>query len=186
MPDAAGPALEMLAGQLRDTQGSVRGGYRADRIGEMQREDALVRRLATVPGVDTISSSALAATPPTLLLFVARVVARHGSPCRRGPISVAGKKGSGGSPRQAIDTCEGCSTSAQWPRSARGEAQREIASDQALDWLDWMLVPAREGARNRVGQPHGTDDPGRDCPGQQLPNRTGPGPAGEMARRRVR
>lgn len=63
----ARPALDMLAGQLRDTQARIEEV--TARIGEMQGEDALARRLATVPGVGTISSSAFAATTPDVAAF---------------------------------------------------------------------------------------------------------------------
>ena len=63
----ARPALDMLAGQLRDTQARVEEV--AVRIGEMQGKDALARRLATVPGVGTLSSGAFAATTPDVAAF---------------------------------------------------------------------------------------------------------------------
>lgn len=62
LPDAAHPALDMLADQLCDTQARI--DEVTARISEMQAEDALARRLATVPGVGAISSSAFAATTP--------------------------------------------------------------------------------------------------------------------------
>ncbi len=67
VPAAAGPALDVLACQLRDTQARIDG--LTARIGETQRNDALAQRLATVPGVGTISSSAFAATTPDVTAF---------------------------------------------------------------------------------------------------------------------
>ena len=67
VPHAAVPALDMLAGQLRDTQ--VRIEDVTVRISEIQDEDELARRLATVPGVGTVSSSAFAATTPDVTAF---------------------------------------------------------------------------------------------------------------------
>ncbi|KUF11528.1 hypothetical protein AVJ23_07140 [Pseudoponticoccus marisrubri] len=132
MPDAARPALEMLSDQLRDTQALIEEV--TARTGEMQSEDALARRLATEPEVGTISSGAFAVTPPMWPLSAARVTTRHGSYRRRQPIPVAEKRGSGGSPRRAIDLCEGCSASAQWPGSARGGDVEML--HQARRWTD--------------------------------------------------
>jgi transposase len=67
VPDAARPALDMLTNQLFDTQARIKEV--TARISEMQAKDALARRLATVPGVGSISSSAFAATPPDVAAF---------------------------------------------------------------------------------------------------------------------
>lgn len=67
VPDAARPALDMLAAQLRDTQERIEDV--TARIGEVQAGDALARRLATVPGVGAISSSAFAGTTPDVSAF---------------------------------------------------------------------------------------------------------------------
>jgi transposase len=64
---AARPALDMFAGQLRDTQARIEEV--TVRISEMQGEDELARRLATMPGVGAISSSAFAATTPDVAAF---------------------------------------------------------------------------------------------------------------------
>lgn len=67
VPPAARPALDTLAGQLRD--GQARIGEVTARINALQSEDALARRLGSVPGVGTISSSAFAATTPDVSAF---------------------------------------------------------------------------------------------------------------------
>ena len=67
MPSAARPALDLLVGQLRDGQARIEEV--TARIGALQSEDALARRLATVPGVGPISSSAFAATTPDVAAF---------------------------------------------------------------------------------------------------------------------
>ena len=67
MPGAAQPALDLLADQLRDLRGRIE--TITARIGAAQAGDALARRLATVPGIGTISSSALAATTPDVGAF---------------------------------------------------------------------------------------------------------------------
>lgn len=66
-PETARAALDMLAEQLEGTQ--VRSDAVTARIVERQADDALARRLATVPGVGAISSSAFAATTPDVRAF---------------------------------------------------------------------------------------------------------------------
>jgi len=75
MPDAARPALDMLADHLCDTRARIEEV--TARISEMQGADALARRLATVPGVGAISSGALAA-PPTWPPSAAHAITRPG------------------------------------------------------------------------------------------------------------
>ena len=67
MPEAARPALDLLAGQLRDLRDRI--DTVTDRIAVAQAEDPLARRLATVPGIGTLSSSAFAATTPDVAAF---------------------------------------------------------------------------------------------------------------------
>lgn len=67
VPEAARAALDMLAEQLIGTQDRIDAV--TARIGEKQADDPLARRLATVPGVGTISSSAFAATTPDVSAF---------------------------------------------------------------------------------------------------------------------
>lgn len=128
---AAIPALEMLAGQLRDIQARIEEV--TARIGKMQCQDELARRLATVPGVGAISSSAFAATTPDVAAFrTARDDATwlgltprahsSGGKEKLGRISKAGN----------LDTCARCSTSAPWPRSARGEGVERVRQDRHL------------------------------------------------------
>ncbi|WP_299656289.1 IS110 family transposase [uncultured Jannaschia sp.] len=138
MPNAARPALDMLSDQLRDTQARIEDV--TARIGEMQGEDALARRLATVPGVGTISSSAFAATTPDVAAFrSARDYAAwlgltpkahsSGGKERLGRISKAGNRYL----RRLLYLGAMAQISAR-----RG--RREVASGQAPDWLDRMLV----------------------------------------------
>lgn len=61
-PEAARPALDLLAEQLRETRDRIKAI--TDRIAAAQKEDLLARRLATIPGIGTLSSSAFAATTP--------------------------------------------------------------------------------------------------------------------------
>ena len=67
VPAAARPALDLLADQLRDLRDRI--DTVTDRIAAAQADDPLARRLATVPGIGVISSSALAATTPDVGAF---------------------------------------------------------------------------------------------------------------------
>lgn len=66
-PEAARPALDLLAGQLRDLRARIEAV--TQRIEAAQRDDALARRLATVPGVGPIASSAFAVTTSDVAAF---------------------------------------------------------------------------------------------------------------------
>jgi transposase len=66
-PKTARPALDLLADQRRDL--SARIDTFTGRIGAALAEDALARRLATVPGVGPIASGAIAATTPDVGAF---------------------------------------------------------------------------------------------------------------------
>lgn len=67
VPEGARPALGLLADQLRDLRGRI--DTVTERIKATQADDPLARRLATVPGIGVISSSALAATTPEVGAF---------------------------------------------------------------------------------------------------------------------
>ena len=67
VPKAARPALELLAGQLHDLEERIEEAN--TRITAAQRDDPLARRLATVPGLGPIASSAFAATTPDVAAF---------------------------------------------------------------------------------------------------------------------
>ena len=135
---AARPALDMLTDQLCETQARIEEV--TARISEMQAEDALARRLATVPGVGTISSSAFAATTPDVAAFrSARDYAAwlgltpqahsSGGKERLGRISKAGNRYL----RRLLYLGAMAQISAR-----RG--RRVGASGQAPDWLDRMLA----------------------------------------------
>jgi transposase len=66
-PEAARPALDLLAAQLRDTRARI--ADLTKRIEAAQAEDALARRLATIPGIGALTASALAATTPEVDAF---------------------------------------------------------------------------------------------------------------------
>ena len=62
LPDAARPAIDLLADQLRETQEKIDAV--TARIEAAQKTDPLARRLATIPGLGVITASAIAATTP--------------------------------------------------------------------------------------------------------------------------
>lgn len=66
-PEAAWPALALLADQLRDAHNRIAAV--TTRIEAAQREEPLARRLATVPGIGAITASALAAATPDVAVF---------------------------------------------------------------------------------------------------------------------
>lgn len=66
-PAAARPSLDLLADQLRATRDRIEAV--TARIEAAQKNDPLARRLATIPGIGTLSSSALAATTPKVDSF---------------------------------------------------------------------------------------------------------------------
>lgn len=69
-PEAAQPALDLLAGQLRDLRDlRARIEVVTERIATHQEDDPLARRLATIPGIGKIASSAFAATTPDVSTF---------------------------------------------------------------------------------------------------------------------
>ncbi len=66
-PNAARPALDLLAAQLRDTRARI--ATVTGRIAAAQAEDALARRLAGIPGVGVLTASAVAAATPEVDAF---------------------------------------------------------------------------------------------------------------------
>ena len=67
LPEATRPAVDLLADQLRQTQEKI--DDLTARIEAAQKTDPLARRLATIPGVGTITASAIAATTPEVDTF---------------------------------------------------------------------------------------------------------------------
>jgi transposase len=66
-PEAARPALDLLADQLHDLRGRIETVTK--RIEAAQKADPLARRLATIPGLGPIASSAFAVTTPAVAAF---------------------------------------------------------------------------------------------------------------------
>lgn len=138
VPEAARPALGLLAGQLRDLEERVETA--TARIAAAQKADPLARRLATVPGLGPIASSAFAATTPDVAAFrSARDYAAwlgltprahsSGGKERLGRISKAGNRYL----RRLLYLGAMAQISAR-----RG--RRASSTDTALDWLDRMLA----------------------------------------------
>jgi len=137
VPDAARAAVDMLADQLQDTQNRIDAV--TARIAESQADDPLARRLATVPGVGAISSSAFAATTPDVSAFrsgrdyaawlglTPRAYSSGGKE-RLGRISKAGNRYL----RRLLYL-------GAMARISARRSRRTAASDAAPDWLDRML-----------------------------------------------
>lgn len=66
-PEAARPALELLADQLRDLRERIETV--TARIEAAQKSDPIAQRLATIPGPGPITSSAFAVTTPDVAAF---------------------------------------------------------------------------------------------------------------------
>jgi len=75
-PEAAKPALDLLAAQLRDTRARI--AEVTWRLEEAQARDPLARRLATIPGIGALTASALAATTPEVGAFRSGGITRPG------------------------------------------------------------------------------------------------------------
>lgn len=67
VPEAARPAIEMLARQLRETRAKI--AELTAEIEAAQRQDEAARRLATIPGVGVLTSSVIAASSPDVANF---------------------------------------------------------------------------------------------------------------------
>jgi transposase len=67
LPEAACPALDLLAGQRRDLEERIEAA--TARITAAQKADPLARWLATIPGLGPIASFAFAATTPDVDAF---------------------------------------------------------------------------------------------------------------------
>lgn len=77
VPAAARPALDVLADQCRDLEERIEAATM--RITAAQQVAPIARRLATVPGLGPIASSAFAATTPDVGAF--RSARDHAASC---------------------------------------------------------------------------------------------------------
>jgi transposase len=138
VPGAARPALDLLAGQLRDLEERIEEA--TARITVSQGDDPLARRLATIPGLGPIASSAFAATTPDVGVFrsardyaawlgLTPRVHSSGGKERLGRISKAGNRYQ----RRLLYLGAMARISARRGRSA-------AAARSTPDWLDRMLA----------------------------------------------
>lgn len=67
VPEAARPAIDLLARQLRETRAKI--AELTAEIEAAQRQDEAARRLATIPGVGVLTSSVIAASSPDVSNF---------------------------------------------------------------------------------------------------------------------
>ena len=167
LPDAARPAVDLLAEQLRQTQEKIETV--TTELEAAQKDDPLARRLATIPGVGTITASAIAATTPEVDTFrSARDYAAwlgltpqphsSGGKERLGRISKAGNR--------YLRRLLYLGAMAQISARRRG--------GPGTDWL-WRHAAekAGEGRRGRAGEPHGAGRLGADPDRRELPGQPG-------------
>ena len=138
VPDAARPALDLLADQLHDLEARIEDA--TARIETAQKVDPLARRLATIPGLGPIASSAFAATTPDVAAFrPARDYAAwlgltprahsSGGKERLGRISKAGNR----SLRRLLYL-------GAMARISARRGRRTVAAGSSPDWLDRILA----------------------------------------------
>lgn len=138
VPEAARPALDLLADQLRDLEERIEAAI--GRVTAAQKADPLARRLATIPGLGPILSIAFAATTPDVAAFrSARDYAAwlgltprahsSGGKERLGRISKAGNRYL----RRLLYL-------GAMARISARRGQRAASTEAAPDWLDRMLA----------------------------------------------
>lgn len=138
VPTAVRPALDLLAGQLRDLEARIEEA--TARITAAQKDDPLARRLATIPGLGPIASSAFAAITPDVAAFrsardypawLGLTPRAHssGGKERLGQISKAGNRYL----RRLLYL-------GAMARISARRGRRAAQNNAAPDWLDRMLV----------------------------------------------
>jgi len=147
VPEAARPALDVLASQLRGLEERIEEA--TVRITAAQKIDPVARRLATVPGLGPIASSAFAATTPDVGAF--RSARDHAASCHGHACGVTlgltpRAQSSGGKERLGrISKAENrylrrlLYLGAMARISAR-RGRRAAPTGSAPDWLDRMLA----------------------------------------------
>jgi transposase len=183
VPEAARPALELLTGQLSDLEERIEEA--TARITAAQKAHPLARRLATVPGLGPIASSAFAATTPDVAAFrsardyaawlgLTPRVHSSGGKERLGRISKAGNRylrrllylGAMMSHRVAMRSRP----------MANDQRATGAASSTGRDCRARLAPPyarqkAGEGCGRRARSPHGPHRLGAHRPRRQLPGR---------------
>lgn len=138
VPEAARPALDLLAGQLGDLEKRIEAA--TARIAAAQKIDPLARRLATIPGLGPIASSAFAATTPDVGAFrSARDYAAWLGLTPRAHSS-GGKERLGRISKAANRYLRRLLYLGAMARINARRGRRAAPTDQAPDWLDRMLV----------------------------------------------
>lgn len=138
VPGPARPALDLLVGQLRDLEERIEAT--TTRVTAAQKADPLARRLATIPGLGPIASSAFAATTPDVAAFrsardfaawlgLTPRVHSSGGKERLGRISKAGNRYL----RRLLYL-------GAMARISARRGRRVVPGDKAPDWLDRMLA----------------------------------------------
>jgi len=147
-PEAARPALELLAARLRDTRARIADV--TQRVAAAQAEDALARRRAIIPGIGALTASALAATTPGVGVFRS---ARDHAAWPGAEAAFDRRQGAAG---PDLEGREPVSAPAPVPRADQRAPTPEAG--QGLAVADATEKP-REGRRHRAGQPHGAGGP---------------------------
>jgi transposase len=166
-PEAARPALDLLARQLRDLRARIE--TITQRVEAAQKKDPLARRLATIPG----------ARPDRLQRLRRHHARRRGVPVRAGLLRLA--RAHAKTPFQREQGSAGSDFQGWQPVSAAAALSRCLGPDRmAAPWPARARLAggnagkkAREGGRCRLGQPDGTHRLGTDQDGPELPGRSG-------------
>lgn len=138
VPVSARPALDLLAGQLRDLEERIEAA--TARITATQKADALARRLATIPGLGPIASSAFAATTPDVAAFrSARDYAAWLGLTPRAHSS-GGKEKLGRISKAGNRYLRRLLYLGAMARISARRGRRIVPADWAPDWLDRMLA----------------------------------------------
>jgi transposase len=138
MPQSARPALDLLADQLRDLEERIEAA--TARITAAQKADPLARRLATIPGLGPIASSAFAATTPDVAAFhSARDYAAWLGLTPRAHSS-GGKEKLGRISKAGNRYLRRLLYLGAMARISARRGRRVVPGDQAPDWLERMLA----------------------------------------------
>ena len=176
LPDAARPAVDLLAEQLRQTQEKIETV--TTELEAAQKDDPLARRLATIPGVGTITASAIAATTPEVDTFRSpRPTTPPGSGSRhsrtRAAEGTAGQDLQGWQPVSAPAPLPWCDGADQ--RAPQGRTRHGLALARCCRESRSRSSPSRS-------QPHGAGRLGADPDRRELPGQ--PGLTGHAGRSR--
>ncbi|MEM1385950.1 MAG: IS110 family transposase [Pseudomonadota bacterium] len=150
LPEAACPALNLLADQLRELEERIEAA--TARIAANQKANPLARRLATIPGLGPIASSAFAATTPDIAAF--RSARDYAAWLGLTPRAHS----SGSKERRAVRLSDGSRSGPHriskagnrylrrllylgaMARPSARRGRQVVPGDQASDWLDRMLA----------------------------------------------